>query len=147
MQEGCRKALSCRGIFGCLGWIVALLTMLVAWVALYLNSQDDKRDVRRDELLKLFYEKCPLGTKMEVALEFLRTLPGGVVGPEPVSELTDSYSSSEIPYRYEEFHLFRASGGWYIAYYEVCSRIFYLEVRVYLFFDKDGKLVRKVFIP
>jgi hypothetical protein len=26
MQEGCRKALSCRGIFGCLGWIVALLT-------------------------------------------------------------------------------------------------------------------------
>jgi hypothetical protein len=155
MQEGCRKALSCRGIFGCLGWIVALLTMLVAGVCEYSSYLEDERDSRRWELRELFYEKLPLGTKMEVAIEFLRTLPGEVRDPRPVSEfLVDwPYSEEAVLYQYEEFPLLRASGGWYVGYAEKISA-FELPpllpwpfVYVYFFFDKDGKLVRKVFIP
>ena len=60
------------------------------------------------------------------------------------------YSTQEVLYRYEEFPLLRASGGWWVRYSEWFDMDYVLKppvVQVYLFFDKDGKLVRKVFIP
>jgi hypothetical protein len=158
MQEGRRKVFFlCRGIFGCLGWVAALIAILLAVVYHDWYSVLNDRRWRGYELRSLLYWKVPLGTNISEVTKFLYSLPGKHSGPFPLSDIPEAGKhGGEVNFYYEELPRLRASGGSYVLYVEHLDVFFdsppffpaeAATLRVYFFFDKDGRLVRKVFIP